>query len=96
MISAAEIRNVKFTKSMGGYKQEEVDVLLDRIEADYAQFDRAVKEYRAKIEAMNKEIESLGEERFFHADYEATLLDTYGAEYSERACFRAEACRPDC
>ena len=59
MLSAAEIRNVKFTKSMGGYKQEEVDVLLDRIEADYAQFDRAVKEYRAKIEAMNKEIESL-------------------------------------
>ncbi len=59
MLSAAEIRNVKFTKSMGGYKQEEVDVLLDRIESDYAQFDRAVKEYRAKIEAMNKEIESL-------------------------------------
>lgn len=59
MLSAAEIRNVKFTKSMGGYKQEEVDVLLDRIEADYSQFDRAVKEYRAKIEAMNKEIESL-------------------------------------
>ncbi|MGN0451650.1 MAG: DivIVA domain-containing protein, partial [Acutalibacteraceae bacterium] len=59
MLSAAEIRNVKFSKSMSGYKQEEVDVLLDRIEADYAQFDRAVKEYRAKIEAMNKEIESL-------------------------------------
>ena len=59
MLSAAEIRNVKFTKSMSGYKQEEVDVLLDKIEADYAQFDRAVKEYRAKIEAMNKEIESL-------------------------------------
>ena len=59
MLSAAEIRNVKFTKAMGGYKQEEVDVLLDKIEADYAQFDRAIKEYRAKIEAMNKEIESL-------------------------------------
>lgn len=59
MLSAAEIRNVKFSKSMGGYKQEEVDVLLDRIESDYAQFDRAVKEYRAKIEAMDKEIESL-------------------------------------
>lgn len=59
MLSAAEIRNVKFTKAMGGYKQEEVDVLLDKIEADYAQFDRAVKEYRAKLEAMNKEIESL-------------------------------------
>ena len=47
MLSAAEIRNVKFTKSKSGYKQEEVDVLLDKIEADYAQFDRAIKEYRA-------------------------------------------------
>ena len=59
MLSAAEIRNVKFTKSMSGYKQEEVDVLLDKIESDYAQFDRAIKEYRAKIESLDKEIESL-------------------------------------
>ena len=49
MLSAAEIRNVKFTKAMGGYKQEEVDVLLDRIETDYNQFDRVIKEYKAKI-----------------------------------------------
>lgn len=30
---------------------------------------------------INDEIESLGNENFFHADYEATLLDTYGQEY---------------
>ena len=59
MLSAAEIRNVKFTKAMGGYKQEEVDVLLDRIEADYAQFDRAIKEYKTNIDSLNKEIETL-------------------------------------
>ena len=59
MLSAAEIRNVKFTKAMGGYKQEEVDVLLDRIEADYVQFDRAIKEYKMKLDSMNKEMESL-------------------------------------
>lgn len=59
MLTAAEIRNVKFSKAMGGYKQEEVDVLLDRIEADYAQFERAIKEYKAKTDAMNKEMESL-------------------------------------
>ena len=59
MLSVAEIRNVKFTKAMGGYKQEEVDVLLDRIEADYTQFERAFKEYKAKIDSMNKEIETL-------------------------------------
>ena len=32
---------------------------------------------------LNEEIIALGEENFFHADYEATLLDTYGAEYED-------------
>jgi YaeC family lipoprotein len=32
---------------------------------------------------LNEDIVSLGEENFFHADYEATLLDTYGAEYED-------------
>lgn len=32
---------------------------------------------------LNDEIKSLGQEKFFHADYEATLLDTYGADYEE-------------
>lgn len=30
---------------------------------------------------MNNEIKSLGQENFFHKDYEATLVDTYGLEY---------------
>ena len=32
---------------------------------------------------INEEIESLGEENFFHADYEATLTDTYGTDYED-------------
>ena len=32
---------------------------------------------------INDEIESLGNENFFHTDYEATLLDTYGQEYED-------------
>ena len=32
---------------------------------------------------LNEEIVALGEEDFFHADYEATLLDTYGADYED-------------
>lgn len=32
---------------------------------------------------LNDEIVALGEENFFHADYEATLLDTYGADYED-------------
>ena len=35
------------------------------------------------LDWLNEEIEALGEEEFFHADYEATLLDTYGADYEE-------------
>lgn len=32
---------------------------------------------------LNDEIQTLGEENFFHADYEATLLDTYGKDYED-------------
>lgn len=32
---------------------------------------------------LNNEIQALGEENFFHADYEATLLDTYGKDYED-------------
>lgn len=32
---------------------------------------------------INEEIETLGKENFFHADYEATLIDTYGADYED-------------
>ncbi len=32
---------------------------------------------------INDEIVALGNENFFHADYEATLLDTYGKEYED-------------
>ncbi len=32
---------------------------------------------------INDEIKSLGDEKFFHADYEATLIDTYGAEFED-------------
>ena len=35
------------------------------------------------LDWLNEEIEALGEENFFHADYEATLLDTYGEDYEE-------------
>ena len=32
---------------------------------------------------LNDEIVALGDENFFHADYEATLLDTYGKDYED-------------
>ena len=35
------------------------------------------------LDWLNDEIKALGEENFFHADYEATLIDTYGKDYEE-------------
>lgn len=35
------------------------------------------------LEWLNSEMLALGEERFFHWDYEQTMLATYGAEYEE-------------
>ena len=32
---------------------------------------------------LNDEIKTLGKENFFHADYEVTLIDTYGAEFED-------------
>ena len=57
MLTVAEIRDVKFGRAMGGYKTEDVDVLLDKVEADYAAFERMIKEYELKIETLNSEIE---------------------------------------
>lgn len=35
------------------------------------------------LDWINTEIETLGGENFFHADYEATLVDTYGLDYED-------------
>ena len=35
------------------------------------------------LDWLNDEIKALGSENFFHADYEATLLDTYGKDYED-------------
>ena len=61
MLSAAEIKNIKFSTSMSGYKKDEVDIFLDKVEADYAQFDRLINDYQGKIESLNKEIEEYRE-----------------------------------
>lgn len=57
MLSSNDIRNIKFSKSVGGYKQEEVDILLDKIETDYEQYERTLRALTDKIETLNTEIE---------------------------------------
>lgn len=61
MLSSNDIRNIKFSKSVGGYKQEEVDILLDKIENDYEQYERTLRELSDKIDALNTQIEGYKE-----------------------------------
>ncbi len=57
MLTVAEIRDVKFSRAVGGYKPDDVDVLLDKVEADYEAYDRKVKELEQIIETLNSEVE---------------------------------------
>ncbi len=57
MLSANEIRNVRFSNAMGGYKKDEVDALLDKVEADYEQFERVVIELNGQITMLKSEVE---------------------------------------
>ena len=59
MYNANDIRNVRFSKQMNGYKQEEVDIFLDSIEQDYQQFDSKFAELNAQILTLKKENDDL-------------------------------------
>lgn len=59
MLKASDISNATFAKSMNGYKQDEVDELLDTIEADYQQFGKVVTDLQAKIATLTKENDEL-------------------------------------
>ena len=58
MFTAEEIKNVSFSKSMTGYKAEEVDVFLDKVESDYQNFEKIINEYKAEIVRLQNEIDS--------------------------------------
>ncbi len=59
MFNASDIKNVQFSKSMSGFKVEEVDIFLDKVEADYVQFEKIIRDYQAKIEALEGQVQSL-------------------------------------
>lgn len=58
MFTAEEIKNVSFSKSMSGYKTEEVEVFLDKVEADYQNFEKIVNEYKAEVQRLQNEIDT--------------------------------------
>lgn len=58
MLTANDIRGVRFSKAVGGYKQDEVDNLLDAIEEDYSLYEARVTELANKINSLESEIDS--------------------------------------
>lgn len=61
MLTSNDIRNAKFSKSVGGYKQEEVDILLDKVENDYEQYERTIRDLTDKIDSLSNQIDSFKE-----------------------------------
>ena len=58
MFTAEEIKNVGFSKSMSGYKPEEVEIFLDKVAADYLNFEKIINEYKAEVDRLQGEIDS--------------------------------------
>lgn len=56
MLNAKEIQESTFSTAMSGYKRDEVDALLDKITADYGQFEALLASQQARIAALEKEI----------------------------------------
>ncbi len=57
MLSANEIREIKFSNSaVGGYKKDEVEAFLDQIVEDYREYDRTLKAAAEKIDSLNAEL----------------------------------------
>lgn len=59
MLTPEDVRSVQFEKALRGYKTEEVDHFLDRIEDQLKQNDAQAEELRKQIEALKAENEKL-------------------------------------
>ena len=57
MLSSNDVRDVRFSKAMGGYKQEEVDAFLDSVEEDFRQYETYVKNLQEKLSSLTQEAE---------------------------------------
>lgn len=57
MLTPLDIENKKFSKQLKGYNVEEVDDFLDELTLDYEKAYKESSEYKAKIEALTKDIE---------------------------------------
>ncbi|MBR5922265.1 MAG: DivIVA domain-containing protein [Clostridia bacterium] len=57
MLSANDVKNVTFSKQVNGYRREEVDVFLDKVESDYENYERTVRELSARVHELETRID---------------------------------------
>ncbi len=57
MLTTKDVREVTFSKQVNGYRREEVDVFLDKVESDYENYERTVREMSAKIHELEAKLE---------------------------------------
>lgn len=64
MLSSNDIKNVKLAKAaVGGYKTEEVDLLLNKIVADYEEYESRIKKFQTKLEEAKGTVEQFKKEK---------------------------------
>lgn len=64
MLSANDIKNVKLAKAaVGGYKTEEVEMLLNKIVADYEEYESRLKKFQTKLEEAKQTVEQFKKEK---------------------------------
>ena len=59
MLNVTDIKNIKFSNAMNGYKKEEVEILLDKIEVDFSRYERVIAERDTKIKELENEVQAL-------------------------------------
>ena len=56
MLTSSEIKKIAFTKTINGYKRDEVDVFLDTVESDYLQYERMINDAKQRIAQLEAQI----------------------------------------
>lgn len=61
MLTSSEIKNISFSKSLNGYKREEVENFLDIVEADLAKYEKLLQENIDKCNALQLKIDEFND-----------------------------------
>lgn len=61
MLTPMDIRNTDFKKGFRGYNEEDVDMFIDRVVADYEKLYKENNELKEKLNSINDRLESYSE-----------------------------------